>query len=145
MSSEKIKLISLDAYLEFNGERVKKIISYRRAREDESGVEIIVNGGKVRVVGLDNGTYYLEEKAAPSGYNKLDKRHQFIIADSNLDAIFNGSIYSTGSGVHISNATGEMLPETGGAGTVMFITCGMIVVLGAGVLLVTKKRMNMIK
>ncbi|MBQ3510178.1 MAG: SpaH/EbpB family LPXTG-anchored major pilin [Peptococcaceae bacterium] len=120
-------------------------VTYRRARADETGGSIVVKDGKVRVVGFDNGTYYLEETEAPDGYNKLTARQKFIISDGNLDAIFNGDIYSTGSGVHVVNKTGSMLPETGGMGTVMFVTCGMIVVLGAGVLLVTKKRMSMIQ
>ncbi len=120
-------------------------VTYRRARADETGIAIVVKDGKVRVVGFDNGTYYLEETEAPDGYNKLSARQKFIISDSNLDATFNGDIYSTGSGVHVVNKTGSMLPETGGMGTVLFITFGTIVVLGAGVLLVTKKRMSMIK
>ena len=120
-------------------------VTYRRARADETGIAIVVKDGKVRVVGLDNGTYYLEETEAPDGYNKLSARQKFIISDGNLDATFNGEIYSTGSGVHVVNKTGSMLPETGGMGTVLFITFGTIVVLGAGVLLVTKKRMSMIK
>ncbi|MBE6960295.1 MAG: LPXTG cell wall anchor domain-containing protein, partial [Ruminococcaceae bacterium] len=119
--------------------------TYRRARADETGVAIVVKDGKVRVVGFDNGTYYLEETEAPDGYNKLSARQRFIISDGNLDATFNGEIYSTGSGVHVVNKTGSMLPETGGMGTVLFITFGTIVVLGAGILLVTKKRMSMIK
>ena len=120
-------------------------VTYRRARADETGVAIVVKDGKVRVVGFDNGTYYLEETEAPDGYNKLSARQKFIISDGNLDATFNGEIYSTGSGVHVVNKTGSMLPETGGMGTVLFITFGTIVVLGTGVLLVTKKRMSMIK
>ena len=120
-------------------------VTYRRARADETGVAIVVKDGKVRVVGFDNGTYYLEETEAPDGYNKLSARQKFIISDSNLDATFNGEIYSTGSGVHVVNKTGSMLPETGGMGTVLFITFGTIVVLVAGILLVTKKRMSMIK
>lgn len=120
-------------------------VTYRRARADETGIPIVVKDGKVRVVGLDNGTYYLEETVAPSGYNKLTARHKFIISDSNLDATFNGDIYSTGSGVHVVNKTGTMLPETGGMGTVLFVTIGMMVALAAGVLLVTKKRMSMIQ
>lgn len=114
---------------------------YRRAREDETGVVIAVEDGIVTIVGMDNGTYYLEELVAPTGYNKLTSRQKFIISDSNLDATFNGTIYSTGSGVHVVNKTGSMLPETGGMGTVLFITIGTILALGAGVVLVTKKRM----
>ena len=118
---------------------------YRRARADETGVSIVVTGGKITVVGFDNGTYYLEETEAPDGYNKLTARQKFIIADSNLDATFNGEIFSTGSGVHVVNKTGSMLPETGALGTTLFITFGMFVVLATGLLLVTKKRMSMIE
>ena len=121
------------------------LVTYRRARADEPGIAIVVKDGKVRVVGFDNGTYYLEETEAPDGYNKLSARQKFIVSDANLDAVFNDGVYSTGSGVHVVNKTGSMLPETGGMGTVLFITFGTIVVLGAGVLLVTKKRMSMIK
>ena len=120
-------------------------VTYRRARADETGIAIVVKDGKVRVVGFDNGTYYLEETEAPDGYNKLSARQKFIVSDANLDAVFNDGVYSTGSGVHVVNKTGSMLPETGGMGTVLFITFGTIAVLGAGVLLVTKKRMSMIK
>ncbi|MBE6976016.1 MAG: isopeptide-forming domain-containing fimbrial protein [Ruminococcaceae bacterium] len=124
-------------------------VTYRRARADEQAggltVPIVVKDGKVRVVGFDNGNYYLEETEAPDGYNKLTARQLFTIADGNLDATFSGEIFSTGSGVHVVNKTGSMLPETGGMGTVLFITIGMLVVLGTGLLLVTKKRMSMIK
>ena len=72
-------------------------------------------------------------------------RQEFTIADKNLDSIFNGDIYSTGSGVHVVNKSGTMLPETGAMGTTMFIAFGMFVMLGTGILLVTKKRMSMIE
>ena len=118
---------------------------YRRARADETGVEIEVADGKVRVVGFDNGTYYLEETVAPDGYNKLSARQKFIISDANLDAVFNGDIFSTGSGVHVVNKTGSMLPETGGLGTLLFTVLGGGTALGTGVVLVTKKRMSKIE
>lgn len=120
-------------------------VTYRRARADEAGVDIVVKNGKVRVVGFDNGTYYLEETEAPDGYNKLTTRQKFIISDSNLDATFNGDVYSTGSGVHVVNKTGSILPETGGMGTLLFTLFGAVVVLGTGVVLVTKKRMSKIE
>lgn len=119
-------------------------VTYRRARADETGVAIVVKDGQVRVVGFDNGTYYLEETIAPAGYNKLTSRQRFIISDGNLDAIFNDGTYSTGSGVHVVNKTGSMLPETGGLGTTLFITLGSVMVLGAAVLLFAKKRMDQV-
>lgn len=122
---------------------------YRRAspneQEDGKTVSIVVKGGKINVVGFDNGTYYLEETVAPDGYNKLTTRQRFIISDGNLDAVFNGGIFSTGSGVHVVNKTGSMLPETGAMGTTMFLFFGTFAVLATGVLLVTKKRMTMIE
>ena len=132
---------------ETGGNEVKVVLmddgkTYRRAREDESGVSIVVKDGKVRVVGFDNGTYYLEETVAPEGYNKLTARQKFIISDGNLDSIFNDGIFSTGSGVHVVNKTGSMLPETSGIGTTLFYVVGGILVAGSIVFLVTKKRMG---
>lgn len=118
---------------------------YRRARDDEPGVSIVVDGGMVRIHGLDNGTYYLEETVAPDGYNKLTARQKFIISDANLDATFNGDIFSSGSGVHVVNKTGSMLPETGGIGVLLFTILGGGTAMGTGVVLVTKKRMSKIE
>lgn len=129
------------------GDEVKFVLTddktaYRRAREDEEGVDIVVTNGQVSVIGFDNGHYYLEEVQAPAGFNKLQERKEFIIADANLEAIFNGDIYSTGSGVHVVNKSGTMLPETGGVGTTLFYIFGGLMVAGAVVLLVTRKRMS---
>ena len=113
-------------------------------------MEIVVTGGKVTIHGFDNGTYYLEETAAPAGYNQLATRQEFSISNANNSA----SIEKRGddyyfipgpTGIHVINKTGSMLPETGSTGTALFITFGMIVALGTGVLLVTKKRMGMIQ
>lgn len=111
----------------------------------QTGASIVVKDGQVRVVGFDNGTYYLEETVAPNGYNKLTGRQKFIISDGNLDAVFNGETYSTGSGVHVVNKAGTMLPETGGLGTLLFTVLGGTTALGTGVVLVTKKRMSKIE
>ena len=41
-----------------------------------------------------------------------------------------------------TNTKGTELPSTGGIGTTIFYTLGTILVLGAGVLLVVKRRMG---
>ena len=120
-------------------------LMYRKARADEPGQEIDVTNGAVRVVGLDNGVYWLEETKHPSGYNPIEGRQKFTIADNNLDAIITNDIISTNSGVQVVNHTGSMLPETGGLGTLMFTVLGGGTALSTGVVLVTKKRMSKIK
>ena len=115
---------------------------YIRTADATAGVEIVVKDGMVRVEGLDNGTYYLEETQEPDGYNKLTARQKFIISDGNLDAIIDlNDVYSSGSGVQVVNNTGSRLPETGGIGTLLFTILGGSTALGTGVVLVTKKRM----
>jgi LPXTG-motif cell wall-anchored protein len=109
----------------------------------------MVNDGLVRLEGLDNGEYYLEEIKWPDGYNQLTGVQKFTIADKNWDATINEKgtklELTTGTGIQVINKGGQMLPETGAMGTTMFITFGMFVMLGTGILLVTKKRMSMIE
>ena len=48
----------------------------------------------------------------------------------------------SGLATKVVNKSGSTLPETGGIGTTIFYVVGVILMLGAGVLLVTKKRMS---
>ena len=45
-------------------------------------------------------------------------------------------------GLHVINLTGAELPITGGIGTMLFVIIGSVMVLGFGVLLVTKLRIS---
>ena len=54
-----------------------------------------------------------------------------------------GDAWAEGNGgVQITNETGTELPSTGGIGTTIFYVLGSVLVIGAAVLLVTKKRMS---
>lgn len=119
--------------------------SYRVAKEGETGEVIVVTGGKVTITGLDGGTrYWLEETKAPQGYNLLNGRTEVQIVDANLSATVDGTTYTQG-GVQVVNKTGSELPSTGGLGTTLFTIIGSVLVIGAGILLVTKKRMSKIE
>ena len=96
---------------------------------------------KVRINGLDNGTYYLEEVQAPAGYNKVKERIEVKIENANLDATVNDTDY-TGGGIEVVNRTGAELPSTGGMGTTMFYVLGAVLVLGAAIALVAKRRVR---
>ena len=96
---------------------------------------------KVRINGLDNGTYYLEEVQAPAGYNKVKERIEVKIENANLDADVNNTDYN-GGGIEVVNRTGAELPSTGGMGTTMFYVLGAVLVLGAAIALVAKRRVR---
>ena len=85
--------------------------------------------------GIANGTYYLEEIEAPAGYNQLKEPVQVTVNGGDTEAELTVT-------QPVANSTGTELPSTGGMGTTLFYTLGAILVLGAGVLLVTKKRMS---
>ena len=96
--------------------------------------------GEIHISGLDSDTYYLREIKAPAGYNTLKEDFQVVIAGATKG---DGSklTYKTFL-AKIQNLSGTQLPSTGGMGTTIFYVLGSVLVLGAVVLLVTKKRMS---
>ena len=104
---------------------------YRHAKANETGVEMVTGTtGKIIVQGLANGSYYFEETEAPEGFNKLTARTDATtITDANAT-------------ITVTNQSGTELPSTGGIGTTIFYIIGAILVIGAGVVLVTRRRMN---
>ena len=89
--------------------------------------------------GLKDGTYYLVETAAPAGYNLLATEVEVVI--NGADAT-EASLTATAK---VVNSTGTTIPETGGIGTTIFYVAGGLLVLGAVILLITKKRMSSAK
>ncbi len=116
------------------------------AKKDEATVITTPEDGKFSVSGLDADTYYLEETKAPAGYNKLKDPVEFKIEASVDNTTNAGTITvtygenSTGT-IKVENKTGAELPSTGGIGTTIFYVLGALLVVGAGVVLVVKKRM----
>ena len=94
------------------------------------------NDGAASFDGLDNGDYYLVETKAPDGYNQLTEPHKVTVAGSSTDTTKLTAI------AKVANSTGTELPSTGGMGTTVFYVLGFALVMGAAVLLVTKKRMS---
>ncbi len=120
--------------------------------------------------GLDAGKYQIVETTTPPGYNTIDPVQfevkstfgtenasdnldlkSLTVVDANGNALSNFTIEmttgttSTYTGVistDIENKKGSTLPSTGGMGTTLFYVIGAILVLGAGVILVTRRRME---
>ena len=104
---------------------------YRVTTEEN---DVLINAGEATIEGLDADTYYLEEVTAPTGYNKLTSKVEVIISKVGSNNTFSRFT------AEVLNYTGSKLPETGGMGTTLFLTFGSILVIGFGLLLVTKLR-----
>jgi len=118
-------------------------------------VEIITttDSGKFTIRGLDSDTYTLTETEAPAGYNALTAPITFKIdaaekADGNYTGAYEISVYDAEKDefevtttVNVLNNTGTELPSTGGMGTTIFYVIGGVLMAGAAVLLVTKKKL----
>lgn len=120
--------------------------------------------GKINLDGLGAGTYYLTETKAPDGYNLLKAPVKIVITETTdtttgettltvqiPELNGDGSVKTDEEGnevlmdanpVRVQNMTGAELPSTGGIGTTIFYVLGGILVVGAGILLVVKKRMS---
>lgn len=130
--------------------------------------------GKLNITGLDEGTYYLKETKAATGYMLLTNVVEYTIEASyttvpatatcnaykelsgytvtvnggatSTYTFENGAITKTGSvagdqTTEIKNTQGQSLPSTGGIGTTIFYIVGGVMVAGAAIFLLTKRRM----
>lgn len=123
------------------------------------------DSGVIVVKGVKSGTYEIKEVTAPAGYNKLTapvtvkavqtgstSTHTIVYLDENGNITNTETDKTTKVNVDIDNIAatavvvvnkaGTELPSTGGMGTTIFYVLGAVLVVGAGVLLVTKKRMS---
>ncbi len=98
--------------------------------------------GKVTLTGLKAGEYTIKETQAPEGYNKIADKNVTISWDKDQNPKWSYSGTTRGNELEIVNQKGNELPSTGGMGTTILYTVGGLMVIGAGVLLITKKRMG---
>ncbi len=119
--------------------------------------------GILRIEGLAAGDdYVITEIMAPNGYNLLANPIKLVInyadpAEGQTTCTWSGTYdLQDGNGAKelgfngdigaltfsVENKSGSLLPSTGGIGTTIFYVVGGVLVAGAGILLVTKKRMS---
>lgn len=120
--------------------------------------------GVIVVKGVKSGTYEIKEVTAPAGYNKLTapvtvtavktgetSTHTTVYLDKDGNVVDESAKVTevkvdintiAATALVVVNKAGTELPSTGGVGTTIFYVLGSVLVLGAVVLLVTKKRMS---
>ena len=121
------------------------------------------DSGVIIVKGVKTGSYEIKEVKAPAGYNKLtapvtveavktgsSSTHTTVYLDENGNTTTETTTTEVkvelaniaATAVVVVNKAGTELPSTGGMGTTVFYVLGTVLVMGAVVLLVTKKRMS---
>ena len=133
------KLTGAEFELQLSGTALPLVVitegeEYRIATdEDTETVTTIVTAGKtITINGVDSDVTYtlVETKAPAGGYNQLTEGTTVTVkADDSAH-------------IDVENNKGTVLPSTGGIGTTIFYVVGSILVVAAGVLLITKKRMS---
>ena len=122
------------------------------------------DSGVIVVKGVKSGSYVIKEDTAPAGYNKLtapvtveavktgktttqttvylDKDGNKVDESAKVTEVKVDIDTIAATAVVVVNKAGTQLPSTGGMGTTIFYVLGAVLVVGAGVLLITKKRMS---
>lgn len=149
-----------------NGDAVVKVSgSNGNYVVDPNGTATITSpeSGLIVIKGVDGDDYTLTETKAPAGYNlmtesltvtpeligmttttvtkHLDENGKVVDEETSIPVTIElGDVAATP--VFVVNFTGTELPSTGGMGTTIFYTLGGVLVVGAAILLVTKKRVH---
>lgn len=127
--------------------------------ETQKNLVVSQVNGKLIILGLNAGTYYLLETKAPNGYNALAAAETIVVGNNakpfNVFADDNGNVaniqapdtthaevifHVTNASIH--NSKGVELPSTGGTGTMMLIGIGTFMVILFSVFLITQKKMS---
>ena len=145
------KQVARDVYADYLAEYL--------GNNEQDNYVVTPENGKVIVLGLKAGTYYLVEVEPPAGYIGLTlpveitagkDMHSFVIF---ADEDGNVADIQTSDGVHtehaydvtykvVQNSQGQVLPSTGGKGAMWLITIGSLLAIGFAVFLITHKKMS---
>lgn len=139
----------VDLYYQWYDENHENSNTFGWSTEADRTIVKTDKNGVASFKGLVPGTYYLQEIKAPDGYNTLDKPVKVEITATYDD---NGNITTNATPNEqnnhyevtstITNNKGTVLPSTGGIGTTIFYVVGGLLMVGAAILLITKKRMH---
>ena len=134
---------------------------YNKETNEWKAITVVKNdeGTTFTFTGLDDGNYRLTETKTPAGYNSIDPIEFTVTAEHDVlsdnpaltslsgnattgELTFTSNTTAGSLSADVVNKSGSTLPETGGMGTTIFYVLGTILVLGAAIMLITKRRMN---
>ncbi len=149
---DKVEVITYDInLLKINGNSVSESDKYLANVEFElySGTTKIDTyttnaNGELEITGLDAGTYTLKEVEAslPAGYEAIEFTVTISEDETGTVTVAGDNVAINNDVIEVTNYKGSKLPSTGGMGTTILYIVGGILVVGAGVTLIVRKRMQ---
>lgn len=151
-----------DQYADTNTTYVKtEEVVWNTDTENVSAKAVVGDDGVLRFDGLAEGTYIITELKAPDGYNMLKNPITVVITCEEPETVstvndtavwkysLSGAVTASETvaadgrvQITVENKSGATLPSTGGMGTTLLYVIGSVLVVGAAVLLIVKKRMG---
>lgn len=128
--------------------KTTSVVAKGNGKTETNVVGTVQEDGTVTFKGLGAGEYTITETKTLPGYNTIDPITFTLTFDASKTPMFasNNDKVNVGTDnmldTSIENKKGSLLPSTGGIGTTIFYIVGAILVVGAAILLVTKKRMS---
>ena len=148
-------------YADENKYKLEKVVTWNTETVKVSATATVGSDGVLRFEGLGEGTYVIEEIKAPDGYNMLKETITVVITCTEPTGIISGAEtatwkYTVSGAVTVAetvatngiitltvvNKAGAVLPVTGGMGTTIFYVLGGLLIVAAGVALITRRRMS---
>ena len=137
---------AFDLYLTTNSDSLKQSGTGEQVPgENVYGVKldpVVFESGSIKLEVAAGETYYLLETKAPAGYNLLDRPIGFTVSEDGTSIeLIAGSKWADVTNdpsvlLTIKNEVGYELPETGGTGTQMYTTAGLLLMLTSAAFLV---------
>ncbi len=155
-----------DKYADVNTKYEKKTATETTYVDAVVSIELTTGeDGKISFKDLGAGEYTLTETVTPEGFNTIEPIKfeivftapdrgvvtgdetciwDIVVKEGSFEVSESGNGNSLGGvfSANIINQSGSLLPSTGGIGTTIFYVVGAVLVIGAGILLVAKKRMS---
>lgn len=127
--------------------KTTSVVAKGNGKTETDVVGTVQADGTVTFKGLGAGTYTITETKTLPGYNTIEPiqfkltfnaETKTFVSDNENVTVGEDNMLDTS----IVNQKGSLLPSTGGIGTTIFYIVGAVLVIGAGIILVTKKRMS---
>ncbi len=127
--------------------KTTSVVAKGNGKTETDVVGTVQADGTVTFKGLGAGEYTITETKTLPGYNTIEPiqftltfnaETKTFVSDNEKVTVGEDNMLDTS----IVNQKGSLLPSTGGIGTTIFYIVGAVLVIGAGIILVTKKRMS---